>query len=53
MISFHLITQEAVDYLVDVPEVHSDGVGAIAVSKGGDVVLNMALHIDKVGVQYH
>jgi len=41
--------REAVEYLCDREEVYSEnGVGVMGVSKGGDVVLNMALNIPQV-----
>merc|ERR1719259_566575 len=40
--------EQAADYLTSRPEVAGDGVGAIGVSKGGDLVLSMAAYMEKV-----
>merc|ERR1719259_234116 len=40
--------EQAADYLTSRPEVAGDGVGAIGVSKGGDLVLSMAAYVEKV-----
>jgi len=40
--------EEAAEYLASRPEVAGDGVGAVGVSKGGDLVLSMAAYVEKV-----
>uniref|UniRef100_A0A2P2I0J9 Acyl-coenzyme A thioesterase 1-like n=2 Tax=Hirondellea gigas TaxID=1518452 RepID=A0A2P2I0J9_9CRUS len=47
--NFHMsYFEEAVNYLASREEVYGDGVGAISVSKGGDLVLSMARHLPLV-----
>ncbi|XP_066285303.1 acyl-coenzyme A amino acid N-acyltransferase 1-like [Branchiostoma lanceolatum] len=40
--------EEAADWLLSLPNVQSHGVGIVATSKGGEIALSMAAHMDKV-----